>query len=104
VLDLAKRHPNLRINVIAFGNFDANAMQQLGCLAKSTFGQVSQAKTAAQLLNQLQQGSAVNLQVQGQVLMPSSNAYPRANPVVPTPRSYQPTQPSTLKPLDFKRL
>jgi Ca-activated chloride channel family protein len=102
VLDLAKRHPNLRINVIAFGNFDANAMQQLGCLAKSTFGQVSQAKTAAQLLNQLQQGTAASLQVQGQVLLPSSNA-----PVVPTPRPYQPTmpaKPSSLKPIDFKRL
>jgi hypothetical protein len=98
IQSLIAKHPSLHIDVIAFGAMDTEAAATLGCLTKATFGQLSSARTAAELLNRLKQSSSTHLDVQGQ-LLPS--ALPVPSPRLPR-QAPKPVAPSAMEALRYR--
>ncbi len=79
-VNMQRRGVDVKISVVGFGLHDLAAMNQLKCIALSTFGQFHLANTAAQLADQLGRSMEVSTEVQGRIVKPPPSATPASPP------------------------
>ncbi len=82
-VNMQRRGIDVKISVVGFGLHDLAAMNQLKCIALSTFGQFHLANTAAQLADQLGRTIDASTEVQGRILLPPRQTAPNNSPPPP---------------------
>ena len=81
VLDLLRKNPNLKLDVIGFGQLDSTTTKQLNCVAAATFGKLVKANSAKDLEQQLTSIIDAKKEVKGRIIrtieqLPVKNARP----------------------------
>jgi Ca-activated chloride channel family protein len=68
VLDLLRKHPELKLDVIGFGQLDNTTTKQLNCVAAATFGRLVKANSAKDLEQQLTSIIQAKKEVKGRII------------------------------------
>ena len=68
VLDLLRKNPNLKLDVIGFGQLDSRTTKQLNCVAAATFGKLVKANSAKDLEQQLTSIIEAKKEVKGRII------------------------------------
>ena len=68
VIDLLRKHPELKLDVIGFGQLDNTTTKQLNCVAAATFGRLVKANSAKDLEQQLTSIIAAKKEVTGRII------------------------------------
>ncbi len=81
VLDLLRKNPNLKLDVIGFGQLDSSTTKQLNCVAAATFGKLVKANSAKDLEQQLTSIIEAKKEVKGRIIhsveqLPVKNSRP----------------------------
>jgi von Willebrand factor type A domain len=99
-VDMARQNIQFKVNVIGFGDLNTDALQQLKCVAATTFGRFSHATTKAELAQQLGQAVQAKKTVNAQLVIPGQSNGPSSSSseAVGTPSGSQAPTTSPTRP------